>query len=194
MTRATARVTPPSGRTASTVRAGTAGPRTTPRTGFRTPPRPELRLVPGTTTAGRGAPRLLRHPRAPFVLLIVAMLVGTTLGLLVRNTAIAVGSLNATQLRTANAERAQEVQRLEQKVVDGNTPEKIARAADAAGMIPAGSAGFLVLDPDGGSVLRGTPEPAAVPDSPDTPATPQAPATSQAPAAPEAPATSRPGD
>jgi hypothetical protein len=151
MTRATARVTPPSVRTSSTVRAGSASPRTSPR--------PELRLVPMSTTVTprRRAPRALRHPRAPFVLLVVAMLVGTTLGLLILNTVIAVDSLKANELRADNAARAQEVQRLEQQVVSGRTPAEIARAAVAAGLVPAGPAAYLVIDPDGGSVLRGTP-------------------------------------
>jgi hypothetical protein len=91
------------------------------------------------------------------------MLIGTTLGLLVLNTAIAVDSLKATQLRTANAERAQELQRLEQLVVSGSTPAEVARAAAAAGLVPAGPAGYLVIGPDGTSVLRGTPEPARAP-------------------------------
>jgi cell division protein FtsI (penicillin-binding protein 3) len=94
------------------------------------------------------------------VLLLVALLVGTTLGLLVLNTAIAVDSLKATQLRTANADRAEKVQRLEQKVVSGSTPEEIAREAAAAGLVPAGVAAHLVIAPDGSAVLRGTPEPA----------------------------------
>jgi hypothetical protein len=115
------------------------------------------------------APRARRRPfaaagaRAPFVLLVVALLVGTTLGLLVLNTVIAVDSLKATSLRAENAERAQEVQRLEQQVVTAGTPAEIAEAAEAAGLIPAGTPGYLVLDPDGGAVLRGTPEPAEPP-------------------------------
>jgi hypothetical protein len=91
---------------------------------------------------------------------VVALLIGTTLGLLVLNTAIAVDSLKATQLRVANAERAEEVQRLEQQVVSGSTPAEIARAASAAGLVPAGPAAYLVVGPDGESVLRGTPAPA----------------------------------
>ena len=109
----------------------------------------------------------LRHRRAPFVLLVVALLVGTTLGLLILNTAIAVDSLKATQLRAENAQRAQEVQRLEQQVVSGSTPAEIARAAVAAGLIPAGPAAYLVLDPDGTSILRGTPQPAGDSDDED---------------------------
>jgi hypothetical protein len=91
------------------------------------------------------------------------MLVGTTLGLLILNTAIAVDSLEASELRAENAARAQEVQRLEQQVVAGDTPAEIAAAAVAAGLVPAGPAAYLVIDPDGGSVLRGTPAPAAGP-------------------------------
>jgi hypothetical protein len=162
--RATARVhvrgTSPSART-TTPRATRPGTRSTPRP----TPRPELRLVPGVTAARprRRPASVLRHKRAPFVLLVVALLVGTTLGLLVLNTAIAVDSLKATQLRAENAERAQEVQRLEQQVVSGGTPAEVARAAVDAGLVPAGAAGYLAMDPDGGSVLRGAPEPAGAP-------------------------------
>jgi hypothetical protein len=148
MTRATARV------------PALSGPRPAPRTGVRTTPRPELRLVPAAAVRPRRTSRALRHPRAPFVLLVVALLVGTTLGLLVLNTAIAVDSLKATQLRADNAARAQEVQRLERQVVSGGTPAEIAAAAVAAGLVPAGPAAYLVIEPDGGSVLRGTPAPA----------------------------------
>ena len=149
----------------STVPRSTVPRSTVPRS----PQRPELRLVPGVpaTRSRRRAPRALRHPRAPFVLLVVAMLVGTTLGLLILNTAIAVDSVEATQLRADNAARAQEVQRLEQQVVSGGTPARIAAAAVAAGLVPAGPAAYLVIDPDGGSILRGTPVPAEEPATED---------------------------
>jgi hypothetical protein len=131
----------------------------------------------------------------------VALLVGTTLGLLILNTAIAVDSLKATQLRAANAERAQQVQRLEQQVVSGGTPEQVASAAVAAGLVPAGPAAFLVLAADGSSALRGTPEPAKAPPTPSPAAKPpaaQSP-TAQSPAAPspatgQAPATGAAGE
>jgi hypothetical protein len=97
------------------------------------------------------------------VLLLVALLVGTTLGLLILNTAIAVDSLKATQLQMENAERAQEVQRLEQRVVSGGSPAQIASAAVAAGLVPAGPAAYLVIAPDGTVTLRGTPQPAPDP-------------------------------
>lgn len=160
--RATARVAAPP-RAAST-RAVPARPstRTTPRHS-----RPQLSLVvPPPARPRREARTKLRHRRGPFVLLVVALLAGTTLGLLVLNTAIAVDSLQGTRLRAENAERAQQVQRLEQQVVDGNTPAAIARAAEEAGLVPAGTAAYLVLDPEGDAVLRGEPAPAEPPAPP----------------------------
>jgi hypothetical protein len=145
-----ARTATPSARTAVSGRGGAVPVRTTTRgTPRATPP-----------AAPRRRASILRHRRAPFVLLVVALLVGTTLGLLVLNTAIAVDSLEATELRAENAQRAQEVQRLERQVVTGGTPAEVARAAVAAGLVPAGPAAYLVIGPDGTSVLRGTPQPA----------------------------------
>jgi hypothetical protein len=151
--------------TARTAVRTSARPAARPAAARSTPARPDLRLVPPVGSARpRRAALGIGSRRAPFVLLIVALLVGTTLGLLILNTAIAVDSLKATQLRADNAQRAEEVQRLEQQVVAGQTPAELARAAVAAGLVPAGSAAYLVLEGDhvgGGAVLRGTPEPAA---------------------------------
>ena len=170
--RATARV-PVTPRTSSarSVPVRTA-PRTTPRS-----PRPQLSVVAAPTPRPRRSARTaLRSRRAPFVLLVVALLAGTTLGLLVLNTAIAVDSLEATRLRADNAQRAQDVQSLEQRVTDGNTPAAIAQAAVAAGMVPAGAAAYLVLDPEGAPVLRGEPVPAEAPPAPPAPAPAERPA------------------
>jgi hypothetical protein len=152
--------------TGSARAATLSSPRPEPRVTSRaTPVRPDLRLVPGVPPRARRRTLAAAGSRAPFVLLVVALLVGTTLGLLILNTVIAVDSLKATSLRAENAERAQEVQRLEQQVVTAGTPAEIARAAEAAGLVPAGPAGYLVLDPDGGAILRGTPEPAESPSA-----------------------------
>jgi hypothetical protein len=152
-------------RTPARAATGSRGAYTTaPRLSSRaTPVRPELRLVPGVPPRVRRRTLAAAGSRAPFVLLVVALLVGTTLGLLILNTVIAVDSLKATSLRAENAERAQEVQRLEQQVVSADTPAEIAGAAEAAGLVPAGTPAYLVLDPDGGAILRGTPEPVVPP-------------------------------
>ncbi len=170
--RATARV-PVSPRTSSArpVPARTA-PRTAPRS-----QRPHLSVVAAPVPRPRRSARTtLRSRRAPFVLLVVALLAGTTLGLLVLNTAIAVDSLEATRLRADNAQRAQDVQRLERQVIDGTTPAAIAEAAAAAGLVPSGTAAYLVLDADGTPVLRGEPVPAEAPPAPPEPAPAERPA------------------
>jgi cell division protein FtsL len=168
-------------------RAGT--PRPAPARSV--PVRPDLRLVPATAPA-RGRRTRTRSTRAPYVLLILAMLIGTTLSLLVLNTTIAVDSLRATTLRQENAQRAQEVQRLQQQVVDGSTPQRLAGEATSAGLVPAGAAGYLVVEPDGTSTLRGTPSPAPAPPSPSPSPTSGQPAPAQPDPAQPAPAQSDP--
>jgi hypothetical protein len=163
---------PAPGRPARTGSARTGSARTgSARTGSvrsvpaRSVPQPELRLVPSTHgRRPRSRPSRDAHERrAPFALLLIAMLVGTSLALLFLNTAIAVDSLKATQLRAANAELAQDVQRLQQRVVSGGTPAALAAAASETGLVPSGAAAYLVVGPDGSSALRGIPVPAPEP-------------------------------
>lgn len=157
----------------STSRTSTASPRTSPTR--RTGPvhvRPQLRLV----TAPVGTPvrprrvAAARPRRTPFVLLLVTLITGTALALLVLNTALSVDSLRASQQRTANTELSREVERLQQQVTQARTPAQLAADAAAAGLVPAGTAGHLVLGPDGTSVVRGTPEPATAPEPAPAPA------------------------
>jgi hypothetical protein len=157
---ATARSATARSATARSATARSATARSAPQRSVSV--RPDLRLVPPPTPA-RATRTTSRSRRIPFVLLILALLVGTTLSLLVLNTAIAVDSLKATSLRQENARRDQEIQRLEQQVVDGSTAAKLAAEAAAGGLVPAGTAGYLVVHPDGTSTLRGVPTPAPAP-------------------------------
>jgi len=172
-----ARTSPARTGTARTSAARTSTARTVPRTSGpvhvpRTAPSrrtgpvasgPQLRLVqPGRPTPSRTPTRARR--RAPFVVLMLGLLVTTTLGLLLLNTAIAVDSLDANEQRAINAEQAEQVARLEQRVVAADTAAELARAATAAGLVQPGAAAHLVLQPDGTSVLLGTADPAPTPD------------------------------
>ncbi|MFQ1001053.1 hypothetical protein [Modestobacter sp. SSW1-42] len=164
---------------AAAPRATTGGvhvPRSAPtRRSGPVPSGPQLRLVPSPArTPGRAAARHRR--RAPFVALLVGLLLATTLGLLALNTAIAVDSLQATQQRAANAQQAEAVSRLEQQVVAADTAAELARAATAAGLVQPGAPAHLVLQPDGTSVLLGTAVPAPDPNAPDPNAPAPAPA------------------
>lgn len=146
-----------------------AAPGTTSRSSSF-PLRGDLRLV-GSSTPARDRGRRPRSRRLPFALLVLALLVGTTLSLLVLNTTIAVDSLKATSLRQQNEHRQQELQRLQQEVVEGSTVPKLAGEAAEAGLVPAGTAGYLVVEPDGTSTFRGAPEPATGPPVAPPPST-----------------------
>ncbi|MCZ2807230.1 hypothetical protein O2W18_19140 [Modestobacter sp. VKM Ac-2983] len=168
----TARTTTARTTTARTTGRATTGPVHVPRAAPArrsgpVPSGPQLRLVPTPARAPRGSRRAaLRGRRAPFVAVLVALLVGTTLGLLLLNTAIAVDSLRATEQRVAMAEQAKEVARLEQQVIAADTAAELARAAAAVGLVPPGDAAHLVLQPDGSSVLLGSATPATAPVEP----------------------------
>ena len=161
------------------------GPVGTPR---RTGPvhvRPQLRLVDADRPAARTASRASSRPsgrartassrRAPFVLLVVGLLVVTALALLALNTASGVDSLQATKQQAANEAQRQEVDQLEQQVVTGGTTAQLAQRAAQQGLVPAGTAGHLVVQPDGTSRLVGTPDPAPVPAPAAAPAAGAAP-------------------
>ncbi|MBY3552081.1 hypothetical protein HGI15_01455 [Modestobacter lapidis] len=183
-------------RTGSTATGPVRSAPSAPRRTGPVPSRPQLRLVPPATTPVRVRRTMSAGRRAPFVLLVVAMLVGTTVSLLLLNTAIAVDSLEANQRRAAIADQAQQVDQLEQQVITGSTAAQLARAATDAGLVPSGAAAHLVLGPDGTSAVRGTavpaePRPAGAP-VPPAPAAP-GPAAPGAPA-PAAPPAETPGD
>ncbi|WNV77348.1 hypothetical protein [Geodermatophilus sp. DSM 44513] len=169
------------------VRAHTAPVRTgAVRTGPVAAPSPPA--VPAPRPAAGPPPGRVRSAvadsRTRLVLLVVTLLLATTLGLLFLNTAIAVNSLKATQLAAANADRAQEVQRLEQQVIAGGTPAELAAAAREAGMVPAGPAAYLVVGEDGTVTLRGEAVPAEAPEPEETP---RLPGDAAVPVAPEVP-------
>ncbi|MDQ3505530.1 MAG: hypothetical protein M3446_07515 [Actinomycetota bacterium] len=124
---------------------------------------PNLQARP--TPARQPALHLLPAPapslsRGPFIVLILALVILGTIGLLVLNTVIAADSFRAEQLVQRNAELAVAEQELRRQVADGLAPEALAEAARDLGMIPAGAPGFVIVGPDGTIVIQGTPVPA----------------------------------
>ncbi len=112
---------------------------------------PALRLLPAPAPS---------RTRGPFIVLILALVILGTIGLLVLNTVIAADSFRAEQLVQRNAELAVAEQELRRQVADGLAPEALAEAARDLGMIPAGVPGFVIVGPDGSIVIQGTPVPA----------------------------------
>ncbi|MBX6371560.1 MAG: septum formation initiator family protein [Acidothermus sp.] len=117
------------------------------------PPRPRLRVV--------SQPR--RAPRAPFVLLVCALLVGGLVAVLVLNTWLAQGSFTLRHLQREQQQLADQAQALNRELQALEAPEALAARASALGLVPAPNPVFR--NAATGAVL-GVPNPASPPPSP----------------------------
>jgi len=137
-------------------------------------PRPESKTAePGERKVKLRLPK----SRASFVLMMMALLaVGVATTLWLTTQAIA-DSYRLEQLRTTNANLAEQKEQLQRDVAKAESPASLAPAAQQLGMVPGGDPARIVVGPDGKTSLVGEPKKAKA----DTPAVPVAP-----PAAPAA--------
>ena len=158
-----ARTMPPPAREMPTRRPVRPGPKdpgtrpvsaprhTRPLTGPDTKPatkpaaRPSLRPAVARTRP--------RHPRAPFILLVVGLLGGALVSLLVISTTLAQGSYRITSLQQQNANLAKQEQLLTQQVAQASSPATIAQEAEEFGMRPNPALQFINLKT--GKVVKG---------------------------------------
>jgi hypothetical protein len=124
----------------------TTRPTARPTTG---PARPATR-PPARPAVSRTRPR---HPRAPFLLLLVGLLGGALVSLLVISTTLAQGSYQITNLQQQNANLAKQEQLLTQQVAEASSPAQIAQEAEALGMRPNPDLNFIDLKT--GKVVKG---------------------------------------
>jgi len=115
------------------------------------PRRTGLRAV--TPVTGRRAlflvlPRRVDARRAPFVAVVVSLLVAGLLGLLMLNTVLAQGSFALFSLRAESRVLADREQSLLREVEALRSPDALAEKAAELGMVQAGQPAFLRL-PDG---------------------------------------------
>ena len=104
--------------------------------------------------SGRAAARTRpRHPRAPFILLLVGLLGGALVSLLVISTTLAQGSYRITNLQQQNANLAKQEQMLTQQVAQASSPAQIAQEAEEFGMRPNPALQFINLKT--GKVVKG---------------------------------------
>jgi hypothetical protein len=125
-----------------------------PRERIRGRERPHIEVVPDTGAAPS------TPSRAPFVLLVLAVLGIGLVGLLMLNTSLQQGAFLVHELETSTAELDEREAVLEQKVAALQAPERLAERARALGMVPNQRPGFL--RPDRGTV-SGNPKPAEPP-------------------------------
>jgi hypothetical protein len=132
-------------------------------------PRPEQRLEQppehGPLQSLKAAPRPrvapplpVMVPRAPFIALILVLVVGGVLGILVLNTKINENAFRLHDLQQRQATLDQRQQELEQLLADYESPNNLAAAACKLGQVPAGAPAFILLPV--GRVI-GEPEPAS---------------------------------
>jgi hypothetical protein len=123
--------------------------------------RPRLTVLPPPRT---------RPARAPFVLLVLGLLLAGMVTLLLLNTALAEGSFVVQELQQRANELADDEAALVQDVAIAESPAELADRASELGMVPATNPAFLRLSD--GAVL-GTPQPGEAPAPPEPPPAPE---------------------
>ncbi|WP_441246550.1 cell division protein FtsL [Kitasatospora sp. McL0602] len=110
-------------------------------------------MLPGQGGRARITVRPGRRPvrgRAPFVVLVVALLSGGLLGLLMLNTALNEGTFELSRLQKQTTELTDQQQTLQKQIDQGAAPDALERRARELGMVPGGDPAFLQ---DDGKVL-----------------------------------------
>jgi hypothetical protein len=155
------RAAPPDRRARPRSRPLGAPRHTWPVTAPGTRPAAEPGLRPAGRPAGRraGRPELgrarPRHPRAPFILLLIGLLGAALVCLLVISTTLAEGSYRITGLQQQDANLAKQEQLLTQQVAEASSPEQIAQEAELLGMRPNPNLQFI--NTKTGKVVTGHP-------------------------------------
>ncbi len=127
--------------------------RSAPRATPGRSPAPEPSRPPSRPSGRQLARTRPRHPRAPFILLLVGLLGGALVSLLVISTTLAQGSYRITSLQQQNANLAKQEQLLTQQVAQASSPATIAQEAELFGMRPNPALQFINLKT--GKVVKG---------------------------------------
>ncbi|WP_431974653.1 hypothetical protein [Micromonospora haikouensis] len=133
----------PAERVGPAERAGT-----TERARAAATPSPRLRVAP---------PPPVSVPRAPFVALILVLVVGGVLGILLVNTKINENSFRLERLQQQQAKLDVDQQQLDKEIADAKAPGNLTATARRLGMVEAEEPAYIRL-PDGRVI--GVPQPA----------------------------------
>ncbi|KIR60867.1 MULTISPECIES: hypothetical protein [Micromonospora] len=121
---------------------------TTERARAAATPSPRLRVAP---------PPPVSVPRAPFVALILVLVVGGVLGILLVNTKINENSFRLERLQQQQAKLDVDQQQLDKEIADAKAPGNLTATARRLGMVEAEEPAYIRL-PDGRVI--GVPQPA----------------------------------
>lgn len=108
-------------------------------------------------------------PRTPFVLLVLGLLTAGLVLLLLVNTASASGSFGQRKLQDTNNVLVVQQQELQRRIQALDTPQHLAAAARALGMVVGGDPAFIEVQPDGSTRILGNPTRAIAPPPPPPP-------------------------
>jgi hypothetical protein len=121
-------------------------------------------LAPEVSVTPAGGPRLrvappppVTGPRAPFVALVLALVIGGVLGILLINTKIAENSFRLDRLAKEQAALDIREQQLTREIAEAEAPGSLKAAARKLGLVEAGSPAYIRLQD--GKVI-GIPTPA----------------------------------
>jgi hypothetical protein len=124
--------------------------------------RPRPRPPVDTVDAPVPPPLPISLPRAPFLALMLSLVVVGVAGVLVLNTRINENAFRLDALRGQQASLDLQEQQLKQNLAELEAPGNLRAAASRLGLVPAGTPAFINL-PDGRVV--GVPQPATAPAS-----------------------------
>ena len=142
--------------------------------------RREKMSAPRMVTPGKPVASALN--RAPFVVVLIAILGGGIAAVLWLNTLTDEAGMRTSTARNSSTDLRLTIEALQRDVANLDSTPRIADDAGALGMVPVGDAAMLVIDGTGAGSVIGTPS--AVPGPPPPAAVAPAPAAAGAPAAP----------
>ncbi len=142
--------------------------------------------IDASRLVGAGKPVSSALNRAPFVVVLIALLAGGIAGVLFLTTVTDEAGMRTSAARSATTDLRLQIEALQRDVALLDATPRIADEAAKLGMVPAGDSAMLMINGSGAGSVIG--EPSAVPGPP--PPAPPAPAPSAA--APAAPAAGAP--
>ncbi|WP_432977148.1 hypothetical protein [Dactylosporangium sp. CA-233914] len=121
---------------------------TAPEAGQPSRPRREPEARPSSSGLRVAPPAPVSAPRAPFVALVLVLVLSGVVGILVLNTRIAENAFKLDALKTKQAGLDRDEERLRSDLANKESPVTLASRAKQLGLVPSRTPAFLVL-PDG---------------------------------------------
>lgn len=122
----------------------------------------DRRVRPATVpsrVAGAGRPVRTALLRVPFVVALIVLLAFAVGGVLYLNTKTDESGMRTQQATSTSAQLRLQIEALNRSIADLAATPRIAEEARALGMVPAGDAAIMTINPDGKTSLIGTPTP-----------------------------------